>query len=253
MTAHPTPAPASTPDELAAEVAIGLIDESVIDPALAADPAFQRAVTDWRERLAPLDRTAAPLAPEPALWARIRDRLVTATATPELAAAPAPIRRAARTQPGRGFLAELWESLSFWRYAGIAGALATLVLAVGLSVMAERANRKPVMIAVLLTEQNETSAIVNISADGTGELIPMMNFAVPEGRAIEIWTLWDKAIGPRSIGLIERSRSVRLDLRNLPRPQPGQLFEMTLEPAGGSPIGRPTGPILNKGLTATAL
>lgn len=251
MTARPTFAPAPTPDEIAAEVALGLVEESTLDPALATDSGFQRTLRDWRERLAPLDRTAIALVPEPALWARIRERLA-AAAMPEAATVPAPVRRAQRVA-SRGFVAELWESLAFWRYAGIAGALATLALAVGLSVMAERANRKPIMIAVLLTEQNETSAIVNINADGTGELIPTMNFSVPEGRAIEIWTLWDKAVGPRSIGLIERTRSVRLDLRNLPRPQPGQLFEMTLEPAGGSPIGRPTGPILNKGLTATAL
>lgn len=251
MTARPPHAPAPTPEELAAEVALGLIEESAIDPALAADPAFQRAIADWRERLAPLDRTAVPLAPEPALWARIRARLATAS-MPEAATAAAHARPS-RAVAGRGFLAELWENLAFWRYAGVAGALATLVLAVGLSVMAERANRKPVLIAVLVTDQNETSAIVNINADGTAELIPTMNFAVPDGRAIEIWTLWDKAVGPRSIGLIERTRSTTLDLRNLPRPRPGQLFEMTLEPAGGSPIGRPTGPILNKGLTATAL
>jgi anti-sigma-K factor RskA len=32
-----------------------------------------------------------------------------------------------------------------------------------------------------------------------------------------------------------------------------QLFEITLEPEGGSPNGRPTGPILFKGNAARAL
>jgi anti-sigma-K factor RskA len=31
------------------------------------------------------------------------------------------------------------------------------------------------------------------------------------------------------------------------------LFEITLEPVGGSPTGRPTGPILMKGNAVTAL
>jgi anti-sigma-K factor RskA len=32
-----------------------------------------------------------------------------------------------------------------------------------------------------------------------------------------------------------------------------QLFEITLEPRSGSPTGRPTGPIIAKGLTARSL
>ena len=72
-------------------------------------------------------------------------------------------------------------------------------------------------------------------------------------RALEIWTLWDRAVGPRSVGLIDAPRSVRLNLRDLPKPGPNQLFEITLEPASGSPTGRPTGPILMKGTTAAAL
>lgn len=32
-----------------------------------------------------------------------------------------------------------------------------------------------------------------------------------------------------------------------------QLYEITLEPEGGSPTGRPTGPVLMKGLATTPL
>jgi anti-sigma-K factor RskA len=42
-------------------------------------------------------------------------------------------------------------------------------------------------------------------------------------------------------------------VRDLPGPGPDQLFEITLEPRTGSPTGRPTGPILYKGLTAPTL
>ena len=75
---------------------------------------------------------------------------------------------------------------------------------------------------------------------------------MPEGRALEIWTLWDRQRGPVSVGLMDRPRSIRLKLDNLPK-NAGQLFEITLEPKTGSPTGRPTGPILMKGLTTTAL
>jgi anti-sigma-K factor RskA len=36
---------------------------------------------------------------------------------------------------------------------------------------------------------------------------------------------------------------VRIPLDKLPPLEPNQLFELTLEPATGSPIGKPTGPI----------
>jgi anti-sigma-K factor RskA len=105
-----------------------------------------------------------------------------------------------------------------------------------------------------LTEGSaEPAAVVNAFADGRTELVPLRTIAVPPDRALEIWTLWDRAVGPRSIGLLDQARSVRLNLENLPKPGPNQLFEITLEPKTGSPTGRPTGPILMKGLTSTAL
>ena len=52
---------------------------------------------------------------------------------------------------------------------------------------------------------------------------------------------------------MDRARTLELPLKDLPPPGPDQLFEITLEPAGGSPTGRPTGPILFKGNTTQTL
>ena len=65
--------------------------------------------------------------------------------------------------------------------------------------------------------------------------------------------LRNRAVGPRPVGLTQAIRTMKLDLNNLPTSGQGQLFEITLEPKGGSPTGRPTGPILMKGLTTRAL
>src|SRR4030095_7907555 len=94
---------------------------------------------------------------------------------------------------------------------------------------------------------NRPGAVVNAFANGRAELVPIEAVDVPPGRALEIWTLWDRARGPVSVGLIDRARTVRLNLENLPTPAPNQLFEISLEPAGGSPTGRPAGPALMKG------
>jgi anti-sigma-K factor RskA len=43
---------------------------------------------------------------------------------------------------------------------------------------------------------------------------------------------------------LQADQSLDVALDRLPALQDNQLFEITLEPAAGSPIGRPTGPVL---------
>ncbi|WP_246702710.1 anti-sigma factor [Starkeya sp. ORNL1] len=57
------------------------------------------------------------------------------------------------------------------------------------------------------------------------------------------------ARGPVSIGLFDALRSLDLKIEGLLVTSQDQLFEVTLEPAGGSP----TGPILMKGNASRAL
>jgi anti-sigma-K factor RskA len=116
------------------------------------------------------------------------------------------------------------------------------------------AQRKPVYVAVLVNDTTkEAGAIVNAFSNGRVELIPLRPIEVPAGRTLQVWTLWDRAVGPKSIGVTGQSRTLQLDLEALPETVQDQLFEITLEPEGGSPIGRPTGPILFKGNAARAL
>jgi anti-sigma-K factor RskA len=238
-------------ERLAAEYVMGLLDGAERHTAerLSEDDVdFQAAVARWQAQLTELDATAAPVAPGDELWSRIETGLDRA---------PSPLRVEDPAPPvipsPRAAFAALWHSLRFWRIAGIAGAFASLVLALGVGLLATRAAREPVLIAVLLTEQNRPAAVVNAFANGSAELIPLEAIPVPAGQALEIWTLWDRARGPVSIGLIDQARTVRLNIGNLPRTGPNQLFEITLEPATGSPTGRPTGPVLMKGTTSPAL
>ena len=72
----------------------------------------------------------------------------------------------------------------------------------------------------------------------------------PEAKPVVIAVLVDEA-GTLPGAIVEAfaDNSVRI----VPQPQPGQLYEITLEPAPGSPTGRPTGPILAKGLARVPL
>lgn len=75
------------------------------------------------------------------------------------------------------------------------------------------------------------------------QLVPIAAVQVPPDRALEFWTKADGWSAPVSLGLVKPGEPVRIPLDALPPLEPNQLFELTLEPATGSPIGRPTGPI----------
>ncbi|WP_342361241.1 anti-sigma factor [Terrarubrum flagellatum] len=167
---------------------------------------------------------------------------------------PAPPPRPMRVETRESFFARWWASLAFWRFAGLAGSFAAIALAVGLAYTYRQAMRQPVLIAVLMSpDGNQPTAIVHAFSDGRADMTPLVQFDIPAGKVVEIWTLWDKALGPRSVGLLDRTGRMTLKLEGLPTPKPGQVFEMTLESAGGSPTGKPTGPVLNKGEATTAL
>jgi anti-sigma-K factor RskA len=243
----PSPETAPDRDALAGEYVLGLVegtDRERLEQRIAREPALAASVESWRGHLAAIDATARPIPPSPGLWARIEAEIASIL--------PAAERGRAKAVKAGGTLSDWWNSLFVWRGAAFAGALAALVLAIGLNGALDRAKRQPVMVAVLLTDANVAAAVVNTYPDGRVEMVPLQNIAVPAGMALEIWTLWDRTVGPRSVGLIDRARTTSLRLDQLPLGK-DQLFEITIEPATGSPTGRPTGPIVAKGTTSQAL
>ncbi|WP_128565747.1 anti-sigma factor [Methylobacterium crusticola] len=229
-------------DALAAEHVLGVLDEP--DAARAArlvesDAEFAALVEAWRTRLAEIDATAPAQPAGEALWLRIEGGL---GGTLPVLSYPSLADR----------LIGLWNSLGFWRGAGLVAGTACLALTAGLVVLWARPPA-PVLIAALLTEDNRVAAIVNVAADGRTDLIPLADVPVPSGRALQVWTLWDRSRGPVSVGLTRTPRRLDLRVGDLPRAVPDQLFEITLEPESGSPTGRPTGPVLMKGLAARTL
>ncbi|MFG1224232.1 anti-sigma factor [Xanthobacter wiegelii] len=232
-------------EALAAEFALGLLDtaQTARCEALAAEDAdFAARVEAWRRNLIEIDMAAIPEPPPEALWHRIEAGM--AGAGTGAGAATSPRSRATTTTK---WLSGLWSDLPAWRAAGLAAMAACLVLAVALTVQIRSIARTPVLVAVMMSDQSRPLALVNTFRDGRAELVPLEALSAPAGKSLQVWTLWDRARGPVSVGLLEAMRSMKLTVDGLPAPIPDQLFEVTLEPAGGSPTGRPTGPILMKG------
>lgn len=221
----------------AGEYVLGVLDgteRDAFERRLARETTLRTHVAYWQERFAELDEGVAPRDVPPALWAKIETQL-------------GGRQQAQDAKPG--FTERLWTSLGFWRGASFAGALASLVLAISVGLLAGRATPQPQIVAVMLTPEGVPGAIAEIFHDGRISVIPIHDFAVPSGKTLQVWTLWDKEKGPISVGLIERTRQALFNRADLPAGQQ-QLYEITLEPEGGSPTGRPTGPVLVKGYGA---
>ncbi|NBJ12694.1 anti-sigma factor [Microvirga arsenatis] len=238
-------------DRLAAEHVLGLLEgeeRTLAERLLDSDESFQALVRQWRTRFAEWDNTAADVVPSDVLWQQIEAGLEAQPAAAAVRPAP-PARR--ETSPG--LLQGLWNSLAFWRSFGMAGALAALLLALGVGYFADKATRQPTLVAVLMNEANQPGAVLRTFADGRAELTPLGNMEIPHNHSIQVWTFPDPAGAPVSVGVVQTAKTVLLELRNLPRPHSNQLFAISVEPLTGSPTGLPTGPVVMKGTASTAL
>ncbi|WP_241133873.1 anti-sigma factor [Achromobacter insuavis] len=220
-------------DELAGEYVLGTLPGARrrdVEARLPHDAALRAAVDRWEERLLPLTDLAAPIEPSPGLWPRIETTLY---------------RQHAARQAGRPRRPAWWDSLFFWRGAAASGVAAALVLAGALALRPAQTPGPVQYMVVLVAPQSQTPGWVVQAQAGQREvqLVPIAAVQVPADRALEFWTKADSWAGPVSLGLVKPGEPVRIPLDKLPPLEPNQLFELTLEPATGSPIGKPTGPI----------
>lgn len=217
-------------DLRAMQAAFGLDPE---EPAIesARRRELDEASAYWANRFAPLLDLADPLVPSGALWRRIAADTVESAARASVPAAAPPWQE------------RLWNSLGLWRLA-TAAAVAAMLALVLLGPQLWRSAETPALVAVLLAPGEQRAGfLVEVAADRTVRLTPLGETPVPSGRALQFWTKADADPGPTSLGLVPGNAATRVAF---PKGLlgPGQLFEVTLEPEGGSTIGRPTGPIL---------
>jgi anti-sigma-K factor RskA len=225
------PADPEARDALAAEYVLGTLEAREareVARAIETDAALAAAVAAWEARLAPLTALATPEAPPPDLWSRI-----------EAALDPAP-RPAPRASWRR------W--LDPWRV----GTIGATAVAAGLAaVMLLRPPPAPQLMTVLLTDREQPAWLVQADREAI-RLSALNTRPAPPDRVLELWALPQGETAPTSLGLIPHDGRLVVRPTTI-RPTPGMLIEITLEPPGGSPIGRPTGPIQFIGRLAPAV
>jgi len=234
------PTPREEWEALAAEFALGgLADAERTQAEMLAqrEPDFARLVGAWQQRLLPLAE-AVPEVPAPAgLLERIE------------AALPGTLPAAAASREDRQ-IERLQRRLGRWRLAAVglglaAAALALLVAVPGLirPAPAER------FVAVLGEGEQSPRFLVSVDlAKGTVSILPVGELQEHDGD-FELWLVSGQETRPQSLGLLQPVGARRLDLGGLADAAllRGGLLAVSLEPAGGSPTGLPTGPVVYTG------
>jgi len=207
---------------------------------LSADLRLRRAVSRWEARLAPLATAAPSIAPP----TRLRDDVVESVARGAMTPAR---RRAAPPDVG------LWRGLAL-----VASAAVLALVLLRTPPPAPAPAPSPTYVAVLLDPKSATPAFVLQTGATPGVLRgkPLHPESIAADRAFELWLLPPGGAAPRSLGLLSGTEACTL---RLPPEIEAQLRDaaglaVSLEPAGGSPTGAPTGPVLYHGpVVSTAL
>ena len=229
-------------EALVAEYVIGTLEawqSRVFERTMEADPALRAAVERLEADLAPLAALAPAEQPPAELWDRI-DRAVDRISAPDASAASpgassnvVPLRRQRVVQAWA-----IGASLAAAAFAAVA--------------LLPRTEPQRIM-TVMVSDRSQSAVIAEFGPGGgirlasippvgaqPGQVLP----PVPGDRVQELWVLPPGASAPTSLGLLpsQAGREVRVTAPTV-RPVAGMLIEITLEPPGGSPTGRPTGPV----------
>jgi anti-sigma-K factor RskA len=217
--------------KLAAESVLGTLQGAArlrFERLLRDDARLRAEVGAWEQRLGPLLLTMGVPVPPPArVWTGIRRRLFDAAAAPG----------------GR-------DSPRWWRAfaLGSAALAAMLLLYVGAGLFAPPPLAPP-LAAILQNDKSQSVWVVSASADGAALSVRTLTpQPLSVGQAFELWLVPGDG-KPRSLGLISSTGATQLALPKALQPAlvQGAVLAVSLEPAGGSPTGSPTGPVLYQG------
>ncbi|BCQ29723.1 anti-sigma factor (plasmid) [Caballeronia sp. NK8] len=236
--------PAANDDDLrCAEYALGVLDaeaRATLEADVSRDPALQRELDVWQQRLAPLADDIRAIAPPERVWTRIRRDL--GFMTPQ-AGTPASQR--------------WWDSLNVWRWLAIGASVAALVLLGVNLVWVRQAPQAPTTAAVpseyMVASIARKDGLVHWTAtvDLRGAhmvVVPAASVAVPSNRATELWLIPPDA-KPIALGVFPSDRPATMTLppEIIAQMSARAVLAVSEEPPGGSPTGAPTGPVLATG------
>jgi anti-sigma-K factor RskA len=212
---------------LAADYVIGLMPLTArrrFENLLVDDPNLRAEVARWQESLAGLTASLQPQPVPEHVWQAIVARI-----EPQLLHVP--------------------EKRPFWSWMRIAAIVCSLLVAIIIGVIWNR--DKPDFNAILVASDQRPALSVQ-AFEHYLQIEPVAVASVESGRSLELWAIPPDGV-PVSLGVIADDGKGRVELSDTQRRLLGTHTTMaiTLEPKGGSPSGKPTGPILYKGQLAS--
>jgi len=210
-------------DSLAREYVLGTLSarsRARFARVLSFSLVARRAVTAWERRFAPLAAAVRPVEPPESAWTGIETAL-------GLRAAP------------RARAAGIWPAL--------AAALAIVaVLFAGLYFSQQPSVERPAYVSVVTDAATGPVWLLQAFTEARALRVSTVNpRPAPAGSSYELWMLPDGG-NPVSLGLLPEMGAAQLGLNAA---QLGVLtrtmtLAVSVEPAGGSPTGLPTGPVI---------
>lgn len=220
-------------DRLAGEYALGVLEgpeRDVAQQRYRDDAQFRQRVDDWQKDLTPLLANIRAQSPRPQVWQHIEQHIN-----------PAP----ALQKTG------IWQSLAFWRgLAALGMATAGVLIAVVMTDLASRSrpDGQSALVASL-TATGKAPAFLAAYQPGSGAvMIKVAHRETAADRVAELWIIPGDG-KPRSLGLLAKNGNAVLQVsaQNQKFFTKGGTLAVSLEPAGGSPTGAPTGPVIASG------
>lgn len=234
---------ASGHGDLAAEYVLGVLgaaERKIVMQRMAREPALAYDVAAWESRLASLMEEVAPVPPPLALWPRI------------LAAAGLPADGRARTSDTRRADARpsLWQSTPLWRWlaaGGFAAAAACLAMLL-LAPQVRLPSPAQAMVAKMVQDDGKSLFLATVDARLGTMVVQPTTVEIPAGRVPELWLIPPGDM-PHSLGLLDptKANSVIVPKNLIAALGPHAIVAVTIEPPGGGPGGKPSGPIIAKG------
>lgn len=232
--------PSGEDDVLAAEFVLGVLEADERDQCarrMVSDTAFVEAVRHWEQRLSALDEAYRPRTPPAGLFDEIERRIHGEG-------------RPAGQVPSIGKIG-LWNNLALWRIAAITSMIVVVVLA-GLYSGVIRIGGSGAPPAQLIASLQAEGSPIRFAALYDARLgvvrLSAISGKLQAERDFELWFI-NGANPPVSLGVLPRDAPARFVLTQDQKSlfADGTVLAISLEPAGGSTTGAPTGPVVAAG------
>ena len=209
---------------LASEYVLGILRGRArqrFERLLRTEPELQQAVDWWQNKLADLNQIDRSVTPPDRVWSDIEARLFAES-------------------PASPTVSRLWQ----WLAMGASALSIAMAIYIARPLLQPSPTLQDKFLSIF--EDESRQAIWTVQIDESAGALKVNSYSVPiieDDQDYELWLLLPNEQPPVSLGLLPEGGNSVLPFQDLPYNE-AQGIAVSLEPAGGSVTGAPTGPVL---------